>query len=1711
MKSWIKPFSFFGLLTATLLSAVLVAWGSNRTAAADTDPLVTLGEWETFTSATPGFPSSAISAATVDDQSRLWLGSNGGGLGVFDGDTWTLYTNANTGGGLASDDIHSLAAQGTLIFVGTADAGISIYDTALDSWSVVDTGNTPELLSDTIEDIALNGSWWWFATPAGLTRRTLVINTPQWTTFTTANTDLSDDDVLALALDPSGSLWIGTCGGGLDHLSGSAWTNWNTSNSDLPADCVRELEIAQDGAKWMAVSTTGDLHQGLARFDGSGWAQYTPANSGLQDYLVYGLSADRVGRVWVATAGAGLNVIDGAGNWGWYHTGNAGLASNQLQTVLVNEERVWAGTTSAGASVFDPNWRTFNTANSGLAHDFVYTLLLEPGTAWLGTNAGLSRFDGSSFTSYDDIGPLPDNQVLSLLQDDAGSYWVGTAGGIAVFDGVSAWSYHSTADGLPHNQVNALVQDASGRIWAGTLGGAALYDGGWIPFTVSNTPLTSDNVRDMAVDDQGNLWLGTNGGGIGVFSGSKWTLHTASDGLPSDNVVALELDSMGQMWAGTWGGGVAYFDGASWTSFTTAEGLPSDYIQDIAVDGLGRVWVTTDDGGVAGWNGHAWRRLNPRNSGLAHLDVLSAAADSQGGLWLGTQGGGFSLRGPFTAPLGLPAPTFLGFDPASGPAGTTVTLSGTNFDDRDPAFNTVRLGLTELVPRSVTSTTLVVEIPPYASSAPFTVETEGGDATSPQTFIVEAGLNEFEPLGGSAGTLVTFYGSNLHEIDEVLFSQVVTPVTSMETQSASVLAVRVPFGAGSGPITLVDTDTGNTLVTDESFTVTQMQILDAELNQGVAGYELINGKDTLLHVSLGSSSDQFPAHVDLVVLTIADHDGVTLWDDAAFLYDTTISVSEPISATQDGTALFRIPGIVLMDGHNLFHADYTFALSAQIYEGGGVRQVAQQVWTERFRQPSEYSQAVLQPWFYRLLVMEVEDSLSLPGGMDDYLGALDTLSRLLPVADGLSGPSGGLDVVFLPDRLRFSGYQCQPGSTDAWDLGSAFRTYEAFFLMENRRLLYNSFQITHPALFIMAFLHGDCASGSTTGIAAPPPVGSSLVALYDGTTGSTAVQELGHNFGRVPPWAPNRCWPGTGCPGGGGLMDNHSRFQTAAPVGTRAYNIFTAQNITADNPSVMSYASGQTDDNVLFEINDFNCIHNFPSPICSGPAGSQPFPSGLSGYRAATRSPAGTSQDFVLLGQIAEDGSVDVYDSRLQPALGQYSPAYGEAYEIAFLQGSDELAVLPFDPVFGHTHQPPDGLDEAPGLISLRQPFPDGADRVEIRHQGQVLASVDPGSAVPQVTLLYPDGGESFSDDQPVTVQWQASDPDGDPLTYSLAYSADDGASWISITSGISLTQYAWETGWAKGSGQARLRVTASDGIHTATDASDGTFAVAGKAPMVAITGLNDGQTFSQYSFLNLHGLALDLEEGLLEGASLSWASDRDGVLGSGNDLQFHDPSIGTHQISLTARDSQGNTSTAQVSIQVTRDFDRDGLVDSYEDTYASLNFWDPLDANQDGDGDGLINLEEAFWGCHPELADSDADGVADGVEIGAGAACADAGSMPGFPELALGPDTLSFEGMAGGPTTAPLGVEIANAGGGSLQWSASSTVPWLTLDRASGTGTAVVEVIADPGALTIGQYQGEIIFSGAPGTTGGPKAVTVSLTVVPGEHPVFMPLLRRD
>jgi hypothetical protein len=217
--------------------------------------------------------------------------------------------------------------------------------------------------------------------------------------------------------------------------------------------------------------------------------------------------------------------------------------------------------------------------------------------------------------------------------------------------------------------------------------------------------------------------------------------------------------------------------------------------------------------------------------------------------------------------------------------------------------------------------------------------------------------------------------------------------------------------------------------------------------------------------------------------------------------------------------------------------------------------------------------------------------------------------------------------------------------------------------------------------------------------------------------------------------------------------------------------------------------------------------------------------------------------------------------------------------------------------------------------FNLMLPYPSNVARIVLKKETREIA-VQPVSAnAPIVTVLSPNGGESWSTTGTYTITWSASDADGDSLTYSVLYSPD-GSKWVPVGSIITQTQLAVNAEELAGSTNALIRVMASDGVNTSSDESDGVFTVGRKPPSAYILSPESGITIQPNTPLLLQGYAYDLEDGVLEEGALQWLSNIDGALGSGSYVLVI-LSSGQHIITFTAQDSDGNFGEAQISVYV--------------------------------------------------------------------------------------------------------------------------------------------------------------------------------------------------
>jgi glucose/arabinose dehydrogenase len=178
------------------------------------------------------------------------------------------------------------------------------------------------------------------------------------------------------------------------------------------------------------------------------------------------------------------------------------------------------------------------------------------------------------------------------------------------------------------------------------------------------------------------------------------------------------------------------------------------------------------------------------------LVIMVPPGATTGPISVTTAAGTTTSAGDFTV---LPTPSISSFSPTSGPAGTTVTISGLNFTGATAVkFNGTNAQsftvdsdtqITAIVAAGTTSGTISV-------TGPYATATSAGSFTVPPA----PSISSFKPTSARAGKSVTISGLNLKGTKAVKFNG--TPAKKFQVKSNSKIVAVVASGSTSGPISV---------------------------------------------------------------------------------------------------------------------------------------------------------------------------------------------------------------------------------------------------------------------------------------------------------------------------------------------------------------------------------------------------------------------------------------------------------------------------------------------------------------------------------------------------------------------------------------------------------------------------------------------------------------------------------------------------------------------------------------------------------------------------------------------------------------------------------------------------------------------------------------------------------------------------------------------
>lgn len=423
-------------------------------------------QWKFLDKEATGLLSNSFVRCIVEDDNGLfWIGTDHGGINLFDkqkNTTTVLNNDIYNDNSISQNSIISAFCDNDgIVWVGTYKNGISYYHPNMFKFS------KPEL-------------------------------------FYRFKKDAETFDCNSLYKDKDDNLWIGTNGTGLIKYNerNNKTENFRYKTNDLhsiSSDIITSIVSDHNQTIWI-----GTFLGGINAYDGKSFRRYqideNNPNS-LSSRSVYGMAEDKDCNLWIGTLGGGINKLDASRTtFTRYNTQkDSNLLSDYILSIFRNNKDDIYFCTDRGLNmvdgeelikpVFSPEVQS-DSLSSTICNN---TITDRRGLLWIATDNGINVYNpqNNTFSYIDNKNGLLDEEIVSLIEDNNGNIWAGTRNGLVYLECSFAsgklkytLTYFDTKDGLPSAvcNLNAIFKDKAGQIYIGTTKGYVSFDPDKISF-----------------------------------------------------------------------------------------------------------------------------------------------------------------------------------------------------------------------------------------------------------------------------------------------------------------------------------------------------------------------------------------------------------------------------------------------------------------------------------------------------------------------------------------------------------------------------------------------------------------------------------------------------------------------------------------------------------------------------------------------------------------------------------------------------------------------------------------------------------------------------------------------------------------------------------------------------------------------------------------------------------------------------------------------------------------------------------------------------------------------------------------------------------------------------------------------------------------------------------------------------------------------------
>jgi len=386
-----------------------------------------------------GLSSGRIFAIEEDGQGKIWIGTIGGGLNIFDGNEFKNYTKKD---GLSSDVVRTLFKdRAGNMWAGTFGGGIDQFRKGLFSSISMRDGLSDNVIFALLE--VDNGDIYAGTYGKGLS----IIKKDGRVKVLDSSNGLSGDIPAAIFQDSSGRIWIGTYGTYLNIIEKDGTITFVGPKQGLDMATVTSFFELEDGTIYI-----GGFNSALAIYK-DGIFKTQKKETILKNRTVWGIAEDKDGSILLSTDGAGIIKIKD--NEFEIINKEKGLSDNKITHIFRDKENIlWASSYDNGLNIIRPDGKITHIKKSdGLFDDTIYTSIEDnDGNIWMSSNRGLFSAKKSDLLAF---------KQGSNEKIDVKSY---------------SWK-----DGMPSNECNGGFQKAAlktkdGRLMFPTIKGIAIMD-----------------------------------------------------------------------------------------------------------------------------------------------------------------------------------------------------------------------------------------------------------------------------------------------------------------------------------------------------------------------------------------------------------------------------------------------------------------------------------------------------------------------------------------------------------------------------------------------------------------------------------------------------------------------------------------------------------------------------------------------------------------------------------------------------------------------------------------------------------------------------------------------------------------------------------------------------------------------------------------------------------------------------------------------------------------------------------------------------------------------------------------------------------------------------------------------------------------------------------------------------------------------------------